>query len=260
MPATIKENPTLAFALHMGDNCLILGQQVSAWCGHAPALEEDIALANTALDLIGQTKLWLGLAAALDGGELKAKARSADDLAFLRDGRSFRNCLLVEQPNGDYAQTLMRQFLFDAWHHPMLTALAKSTDKRIAEIAEKAVKEVAYHLERSSDLVIRLGDGNTESHGRMQVALDGLWRFTGELMTPDAIDEKLTAENIAPDLGEIKKQWTEYVRVTLEEATLTIPEGAYMQTGGKAGLHGEAFGHLLADMQFLQRAYPGASW
>jgi len=254
------KNPTLEFTLRMGDNCLILGQQVSAWCGHGPALEEDIALANTALDLIGQTKFWLGLAAELEGADLEGKDRSADDLAFLRDVRQFRNCLLVEQPNGDFGQTLMRQFLFDAWHHLMLTALLSSTEKRIAEIAEKAVKEVAYHLERSSDLVIRLGDGSGESHGRMQVALDGLWRFTGELMMPDEIDEKLTAENIAPDLGEIKKQWTEYVRVTLEEATLKIPEDAYMQKGGKAGVHSEAFGHLLADMQFLQRAYPGATW
>ncbi len=251
----MAQNSTLELALRMGDNCLILGQQVSAWCGHAPALEEDIALANTALDLIGQTKLWLGLAAALEG-----KERNADDLAFLRDGRAFRNCLLVEQPNGDFGQTLMRQFLFDAWHHPMLTALVKSSDKRIAEIAEKSVKEAAYHLERSGDLVVRLGDGSAESRARMQGALDALWPFTGELMTPDSVDETLAASGVAPDPGRIEKQWTEYVHATLEEATLTPPEGAYMQRGGKAGLHGEAFGHLLADMQFLQRSYPGASW
>jgi len=255
MPKAATENPILEFALRMGDNCLILGQQVSAWCGHAPVLEEDIALANTALDLIGQTKFWLGLAAEIEG-----KGRSADDLAFMRDVRAFRNCLLVEQPNGDFGQTLMRQFLFDAWHHLMLTALLSSSDQPIADIAEKAVKEVTYHLERSTDLVIRLGDGSAESRARMQGALDGLWRFTGELMTPDSVDEALGKNSVAPDLGQIEKQWTDYVRATLEEATLTIPEDAYMQKGGKAGVHSEAFGHLLADMQFLQRAYPGASW
>jgi len=255
MPKAAKENPLLEFALHMGDNCLILGQQVSAWCGHAPVLEEDIALANTALDLIGQAKFWLELAADLEG-----EGRSADDLAFLRDVRQFRNCLLAEQPNGDFGQTLMRQFLFDAWHHLMLTALLSSTDKRIAGIAEKAVKEAAYHLERSSDLVVRLGDGSSESHARMQTALDELWRFTGELITPDDIDAALAANGVAPDLGDIEKRWLDSVRGVLEEATLRIPEGAYMQEGGKTGLHSESLGYLLADMQFMQRAYPGATW
>ncbi len=255
MPKAAKDNLAMEFSLRMGDNCLILGQQVAAWCGHAPVLEEDIALANTALDLIGQTKLWLGLAAELEG-----EGRSADDLAFLRDVRAFRNGLLVEQPNGDFGQTLMRQFLFDAWHYLILMALLSSTEKRIAEIAEKAVKEVAYHLERSSDLVIRLGDGGSESHARMQTALDDLWRFTGELMTQDSVDEALAAIGVAPNLGDIEKQWADHVRAILKKATLTIPVGAYMQQGGKAGLHCEALGYLLADMQFLQRAYPGATW
>lgn len=251
----MSENPTLEFALRMGDNCLILAQQVGAWCGHAPVVEEDIALANVALDLIGQTKLWLGYA-----GELEGKGRDADALAFLRDARQFRNCLLVEQPNGDYARTLMRQFLFDAWHYPMLTALTESSNPRIAEIAEKSVKEAAYQLERSRDLVVRLGDGTDESRRRMQEALDDLWRFTGELTTPDSIDETLEAEGVAPDLGEIGKKYADNVRAALDEATLKAPGETYMQQGGKTGFHSETLGHLLSEMQWLQRAYPGLKW
>lgn len=246
---------TFEFALRMGDNCLVLAQRLGAWCGHAPAVEEDIALANTALDLIGQTKLWLSLAGELEGG-----GRSADDLAFLRDVRDFRNVLLVEQPNSDYGQTLMRQYLFDAWHHPMLAALMASNDARIAEIAEKSVKEAAYQLERSRDLITRLGDGNETSHAKMQNALDELWRFTGELTTPDSIDDALAECGAAPRLADIEKVYAEETRATLDTATLTPPEVPYMQLGGKAGRHSEALGHLLADMQWLQRAYPGAKW
>ncbi|MEX0645795.1 MAG: 1,2-phenylacetyl-CoA epoxidase subunit PaaC [Parvularculaceae bacterium] len=243
------------FALRMGDNCLILGQRLGAWCGHAPALEEDIALANVALDLIGQTKLWLGLAAEIEG-----EGRSADDLAFLRDARAFRNCLLVEQPNGDYAATLMRQFLFDAWHLPMLQGLSRSSDQRIADIAQKAAKEAAYHLERSTDLIVRLGDGGDESHERMQNALDALWPFAGELLAPDAIDEQLAASGVAPDLAEIRRQWSDHVGRTLDDATLAAPTDAAVRKGGKQGLHSEELGYVLAEMQWLQRAYPGAQW
>ncbi|NOX94163.1 MAG: phenylacetate-CoA oxygenase subunit PaaC [Alphaproteobacteria bacterium] len=247
----MANNPTFEFALRMGDNCLILGQNVSAWCGHAPILEEDIALANVSLDLIGQTRMWLGLA-----GEIEGAGRSADDLAFLRDVREFRNCLLVEQPNGDFGQTLMRQFLFDAWHHPMLKLLAGSADTRVAEIAEKSVKEAAYHLERSADLVIRLGDGSDESHRRMQAALDRLWCYTGELMATDAIDETIAGSG----LGKIEAQYKDYTSKVFVEATLTVPEISFMQKGGKAGIHTEALGHMLADMQVLQRSHPGAQW
>jgi len=247
----MTDNPTFEFALRMGDNCLILGQNVSAWCGHAPILEEDIALANVSLDLIGQTRMWLGLA-----GDIEGEGRSADDLAFLRDVREFRNCLLVEQPNGDFGQTLMRQFLFDAWHHPMLKMLAGSADTRVAEIAEKSVKEATYHLERSADLVIRLGDGSDESHRRMQAALDRLWCYTGELMATDAIDENIAGSG----LGDIEAQYKDYTRKVFAEATLTVPEISFMQKGGKAGLHTEALGHMLADMQILQRSHPGAQW
>ncbi len=240
-------------ALRMGDNTLILGQRVSAWCGHAPILEEDIALANVALDLIGQTKLWLGLAADLGAG------KNADDVAFLRDARAFRNCLLVEQPNGDYGQTLMRQFLFDAWHYPMLNGLKECADVRIAEIAEKSAKEAAYHRERSTDLIIRLGDGSDESHARMQDALDALFPFAGELTAPDETDDALAAAGLAPDLNALRDQVDGFVARSLSEATLTAPETA-VRKGGKAGLHSEEMGFILTDMQWLQLAYPGATW
>ena len=243
------------FLTRLGDNALVLGHRVSEWCGHGPVLEEDIALANVALDLIGQTQLWLGLAAQVEG-----KGRSADDLAFLRDGFDFRNLLLVERPNGDMAQTLMRQFLFDAWHLQLLNALKGSTDRRIAEIAEKASKEVAYHLERSSDLVIRLGDGTDESHRRMQAALDGLWAYTGEMFIGDAGDAALAAAGIAPKPESLKAAWDEVVSETLAEATLKKPADGYMHKGGKRGVHSEHLGFILSDMQFLQRAYPGATW
>lgn len=243
------------FLTRIGDNALILGHRVSEWCGHSPALEEDIALSNTALDLIGQTQLWLGLA-----GEVEAKGRTADDLAYLRDARDFRNVLLVERPNGDFGKTLMRQLLFDAWHFLMLKALRSSTDKRIADIAEKASKEVAYHLDRSCDLIIRLGDGTAESHRRMQGALDDLWPYTGELFIGDASDAELAAAGIAPAPESLKAAWDELVDDTLLEATLKKPAEGFMHNGGKRGVHTEHIGFILADLQFLQRAYPGASW
>lgn len=243
------------FLTRMGDNTLVLGHRVSEWCGHSPVLEEDIALANTALDLIGQTQLWLGLA-----GEIEGKGRSADNLAYLRDAAQFRNVLLVERPNGDFGNTLMRQFLFDAWHLEMLKALEKSTDPRVAEIAAKAVKEVAYHLERSADLVIRLGDGTEESHTRMQNALEDQWAYTGELFLADEADRAVAAAGIAPDLQALKAGWDAVVADVLEQATLKAPTAGYMHKGGKRGVHTEHLGYILADMQFLQRAYPGATW
>jgi ring-1,2-phenylacetyl-CoA epoxidase subunit PaaC len=241
--------------LRLGDNTLILGHRVSEWCGHAPVLEEDIALANVALDLIGQTQLWLGLAAEVEG-----RGRSADDLAYLRDASAFRNVLLVERPNGDFGQTLMRQFLFDAWHLPMLEGLQSSADDRIAEIAAKAGKEVAYHLERSSDLVIRLGDGTDESHVRMQLALDDHWTYAGEFFAGDLIDAAMTHTGIAPDPASLKPAWDATVDAVLQEATLARPSATFVQKGGRQGRHTEHLGHLLAEMQFLQRAYPGAKW
>ena len=243
------------FLLRMGDNALVLGHRVSEWCGHSPVLEEDIALANTALDLIGQTQLWLGLA-----GEVEGKGRTADNLAYLRDAHEFRNLLLVELPNGDFGRTLMRQFLFDAWHLPMLKGLCASSDARVAEIAAKAVKEVAYHVERSADLVIRLGDGTEESHARMQGALDELWPYTGEMFAADAADEAAAQAGVAPSPAGLRAPWAAMVDEVLAEATLKRPDGAYAHKGGRSGRHTEHLGYILAEMQFLQRAYPGSTW
>jgi ring-1,2-phenylacetyl-CoA epoxidase subunit PaaC len=245
----------LEFLLRTGDTTLILGHRVSEWCGHSPALEEDIALANVALDLIGQTRMWLGLAAEVEG-----KGRTADDLAYLRDVWDFRNLLLVERPNGDFGHTLMRQFLFDAYHHELLEALQGSSDPRVAEIAAKAAKEVAYHLERSSDLVVRLGDGSDESHRRMRAALDALWPYVGEMFVADEKDATVAAAGIAPDPASLKPAWEATVRDVLTEATLTIPGSDFAHKGGKRGIHTEHLGHILADLQFLQRAYPGSTW
>ena len=241
----------------MGDNALLLGHRTSEWCGHGPVLEEDIALANTALDLIGHTQMWLGLA-----GEVEGKGRDADDLAYLRDAMKFHNLLLVELPKGDMAVSIMREFLFDAYHHLLLGWLAEqSKSPRVAEIAAKALKEVSYHLDRASDIVVRLGDGTEESHRRMQEALDLLWPYTGEMFTGDDVDAALAEAGIAPDLTGLQGLWDESVRSILDEATLKTPEpGGYAHLGGKQGRHTEHLGFILAEMQFLQRAYPGASW
>lgn len=244
------------YLLRLGDNTLILGHRVSEWCGHAPVIEEDIALANTALDLIGQTQMWLGYA-----GEVEGAGRTADDLAMKRDAWDFRNLLLVEQPNGDFGQTLMRQFLFDAFHLEQLTALQNASDPRIAEIAAKAIKEVQYHVERSADTVIGLGDGTEESHARMQAALDLLWPYVGEMFTPDAVDAEMHAAGIAPDLAQLRAAYDARVSSVMAEATLSIPESRWSHKGGKTGAqHSEHLGHILTQMQWLQRAYPGANW
>ncbi|MDX1742336.1 MAG: 1,2-phenylacetyl-CoA epoxidase subunit PaaC [Ruegeria sp.] len=250
-----RDEAFLQFLLRMGDNTLILGHRVSEWCGHAPVLEEDIALANTALDLIGQTQMWLGLAGEVDGG------KSADDLAFLRDAWDFRNVLMVEVPNEDFGRTLMRQFLFDAWHSIMLGRLIKSSDERAAAIAAKASKEVAYHLERSSDTVVGLGDGTAESHDRMQAALDYLWPYVGEMFASDEVDAEMAKAGIAPNPADLRAEFDALVQRVLADATLTIPESEFAHKGGRNGkMHTEHLGHLLTQMQWLQRAYPGASW
>lgn len=250
-----EPNPLFEYVLRLGDNCLILGHRVSEWCGHGPILEEDLALANVALDLIGQAKLWLSLA-----GEIEGAGRDADKLAYLRDVREFRNLLLLEQKNGDFGFTMARQFLFDAWHYLLLRELHRSTDTRIAEIADKAVKEVAYHLERSGDWVVRLGDGTEESHRRMQKAVNILWPYTGELFEMDEVDTALLRTGVGSDLALLRQPWLEHVGSIFEEATLEQPASGWAQRGGKRGLHSEHLGYLLAEMQFLQRAYPGAAW
>ncbi len=248
--------PEVEFLLRMGDNTLVLGHRVSEWCGHAPVLEEDIALANVALDLIGQTQMWLGLAAESEG-----QGRSADDLAMHRDVWDFRNVLLVEQPNRDFGHTLMRQCLFDHWHLAQLDALCASGEARVAEIAAKAVKEVRYHAERTADLVIRLGDGSEESHARMQAALDRLWPYLGELFTDDAVDQAMAEAGTAPLPSTLKGPVMTQLTGIMGQGTLTLPEDSFAHQGGKTGArHSEHLGHMLTQMQWLQRAYPGATW
>ncbi|OYV00888.1 MAG: phenylacetate-CoA oxygenase subunit PaaI [Burkholderiales bacterium PBB5] len=244
------------YLLRLGDNALVLSQRLTEWVGKGPALEEDMALANTALDLIGQARLWLAYA-----GEVEGLGRTEDQLAFLRDAHQFRNVLLVERPNGSYADTLMRQYLFDSWHLLLLDALTRSADGQIAAIAEKARKEVTYHLRRSADLVMRLGDGTAESHRRLQDALDELWMYTGELFEGDDVDAVLQAQGVADSAATLREPWLAQVGRTLTTATLTMPSSqAWMQKGGKQGRHTEQMGFLLAEMQFLQRAYPGQQW
>jgi len=244
------------YLLRQGDNALILSQQLSQLCGKGPALEEDMALTNVALDLLGQTRLWLMYA-----GEIEDRGRDEDRLAYLRDAREFRNCLLVEQPNGDYAQTLMRQFLFDTWHYFLMRGLLASSDRRIAEIAEKSIKEVTYHLRRSGDLVVRLGDGTDVSHRKMQDALSELWTYAGEMFIYDDVDLAMVAQGVAPAAEPLRAAFLAHVAEVLDEATLALPPAdAYLQRGGKQGRHTERLGYILAEMQFLQRAYPGAEW
>lgn len=251
-----RDEAFFEFLCRTGDNTLVLGHRVSEWCGHAPVLEEDIALANTALDLIGQTQMWLGLA-----GEVEGQGRSADDLAMLRDVWDFRNVLLAEQPNGDFGQTMMRQYLFDQFHVLLLQKLADSMDERVAAIAAKSVKEVTYHVERSGDTVIGLGDGTSESHRRMQAALDLLWPYVGEMFSDDEVSAEMAAAGIAPKPSSLRPDWDAAVQALMAEATLVIPDSDFAHAGGKTGFrHSEHLGHLLTHMQWMQRAYPGATW
>jgi ring-1,2-phenylacetyl-CoA epoxidase subunit PaaC len=243
------------YLLRLGDNCLILGHRLSEWCGHGPELEEDLALANTALDLIGQAQLWLSLAAKVKGGKL-----DADVLAYRRDVHEFRNVLMVEQPNGDFAATMARQWYFDCWHHLLMDELQRSANTEIAAIASKSLKEVNYHLQRSNRWVVCLGDGTQESHERMQRALDELWMYTGEFFETDGIDKTMSKNSIGVDMATLAPRWMEHIEVILKEAGLKLPASTWMQSGGKNGTHGEHLGYLLAEMQFLARAYPDARW
>lgn len=244
------------WCLRVGDSSLILSQRLSEWCGKGPALEEDMALTNIALDLLGQSTLWLSYAANIEGLD-----RDEDDLAFLRDANEFRNVLLVEQPNVGYDYTLVRQLYFDVWHALWLRSLLNSSDATIAQIAEKSLKEVTYHLRRSSDLVIRLGDGSEDSHVRMQSSVDELWMYSGECFIDDELDAVIAERKIAPLPSSLKNEWMATIQKIFTEATLNMPPtDAWMQNGGKQGRHTEHLGFLLAEMQFLQRAYPGATW
>ena len=243
------------YVLRLADSSLVLGQRLGEWVGHAPALEEDLALANIALDLIGQARLLLTYA-----GELEGRGRTEDALAFLRDAPEFYNVSLAEQPNGDFGRTIVRQFLLDAWQLELYEALSTSTDTRLAEIAAKAVKETRYHLRFSSGWLIRLGDGTAESHGRVEQALDALWRFTDELLTPDALDEEMTAAGIGPSLATLRPQWEERVGAVLQQAALKRPAASRYPWHGKRGVHSEHLGHMLCEMQHLPRTFPGAMW
>lgn len=243
------------FVTRLGDNCLVLGHRLSEWCGHGPVLEQDIAMTNIALDLIGQARLYLDYA-----GKIEEKGRDEDALAYRRDAMHYRNFLLVEQPNGDFAETIARQFYFDAWHYPYLQGLVSCKDETLGEIAEKSLKEVTYHLRWSSEWVIRLGDGTEESHVRMQKAIDKLYPYTGELFELDDIDKSMKPLGVEVDSISLQAQWTERTKAILEEATLQMPADQWMQSGGRRGVHSEHLGYILSDMQFLQRAYPDATW
>ncbi|WP_285961717.1 1,2-phenylacetyl-CoA epoxidase subunit PaaC [Pseudomonas tohonis] len=246
----------IEYLLRLGDSALVQGQRLCEWCGKAPALEEELALMNVGLDLVGQARNWLEYAA-----ELQGEGRDADHLAYRRDERAYRNLLLVEQPNGDYAVTITKQFLYDAWHFQVLHGLSNSSDERIAGIAAKALKEVTYHLRRSGEWVQRLGDGTEESHRRMLAATREVWRFTVELVNGDEVEQRLAAAGIAAEPAEVATAWRARVADTFASATLPLPEPAsHFYLSGRRGLHTEHLGLLLAEMQFLQRAHPDASW
>jgi ring-1,2-phenylacetyl-CoA epoxidase subunit PaaC len=241
--------------LRVGDSCLVLAQRLTAWCGHAPALEEDIALANIALDVLGHARGVLTRA-----GELEGAGRDEDALAYLRDPHEFRNLLLVEQPNGDFAHTMLRQFLFDAWTTELWREMASSSDPAVAAIAEKAAKEAAYHVRHSAGWVVRLGDGTDESHERMLAALEDLWPYAGEPFLDDEVDVAAADAGLVPLPSSLEKPWRARVSYILEDATLPVPPDPYWQRGGRLGRHSEHLSYLLAEMQVVHREHPGASW
>ena len=250
-----NDEALLRYVLRLGDNALILGQRLIERVAGDPELEEELANANFALDYIGQARMFYTLA-----GELEGKGRGEDDFAFLRDSQEFRNLLLIEQPNGHFGDSIVRQFLFDAFYLLQLEALAACRSERLAEIAARAEKEVRYHLRHVSNWLVRLGDGTDESHARVQASLDNLWRYTDEMFAGDAIDDCITADFAGPRLADIANAWCSKVEALIAEATLEIPADAAMLSGGREGKHSEHLGFLIAEMQHLQRAHPGASW
>ena len=257
--STIPPNPSMArrveYLLRLADTSLVLAQRLGEWIGHAPAIEEDLGLANTALDLLGQARLLLSYA-----GELEGAGRDEDAIAFLRADHEYRNVTLAEQPNGDFGDTIVRQFLIDAFQCELFERLTVSSDARLAEIAAKAIKETRYHLRYSSSWLVRLGDGTAESHHRVQASLDRLWPYTRELVEPDELDALMATAGIAPDLASVREGWLKRVDSVLAEATLRQPADSPYRWYGKQGRHSEHLSHLLAVMQHLQRSHPGASW
>jgi ring-1,2-phenylacetyl-CoA epoxidase subunit PaaC len=252
---TPASNDAAEYLLRLGDDRLVLGHRLSEWCGHAPILEEDIALANIALDLVGQANLLLDLAARTEGA-----ARDADALAFHRDAIDYRNVLLVELPRGDFAFTIARQFFFSTFAFLQAEALQRSSNSDLAGIAAKSFKESRYHVRHSGDWMLKLGGGTDESHRRLQGAVDELWRYTGELFLIDDVERRLATQGIAPDTGALEPRWREQVGDVLRRAGVTVPEVKWMQRGGREGRHTEHLGRMLAEMQVLQRQHPGAAW
>lgn len=244
-----------SYVMRLADNALCCGQRLGEWVGHGPQLEEELALANFALDYIGQARALYTYASEIEGA-----GRSEDDLAFLRDSNDFHNVLLVEQPNGDFAQTIVRQLLFESFYELLLEGLESSADERLAAIAVRVHKEIAYHLRHTRQWAVRLGDGTDESHARMQAAIDRLWQYSGEMFTPDDVDEWAANAGVGPAPDALLSPWNASVDGVLKEATLARPSSEWMASGGKQGRHSEHHGYLLAEMQFMQRAYPDSAW
>lgn len=251
----VSETPLVLYALRRADDALILGHRLSEWCGHAPMLEEDMALSNIALDLIGQARELYSYAAKVEG-----KDNDEDKLAYLRDVRQYRNLLLVEQPNGDFAQTLVRQFFYSAFADPYWRTMMNSRDATLAAIAAKSEKESAYHLRHASEWIIRLGDGTAESHARAQAAIDRFWAFTGEMFAVDDGERSLIDAGIAVDPATLRGRWLKTLSDVAIEATLALPQNDWMQQGGRSGRHSEHLGHLLSELQSMQRTFPGLTW
>ena len=251
----VTDNPFFEYLLRLADDRLVLGHRLSEWCGHGPILEEDIAIANIALDFIGQASALLKLA-----GEIEGKGRSEDTLAYFRDAIEFRNVQLVELPNGDFAATIVRQFLFDAWDVLILERLATATHESLAGIAAKALKEAKYHLRHTAEWVRMLGDGTAESHRRAQRALDDLWPYTAELFMADDVDRRALGDGVGVNVESLRPRWRQTVDQVMGEATLVVPKDGFSPRGGRIGRHTEHLGHMLAEMQSLARAHPGATW
>lgn len=251
----VTKHDFFTYLLRLGDDRLILGHRVSEWCGHGPILEEDIALSNVALDLIGQANLLLQLAAQVEG-----KGRDQDALAYFREAVDFKNALLCETPNGDFGDTIVRQFLFSLHALLVLDQLQRCAHPELAGIAAKAVKEARYHVRHCGEWIIKLGDGTEESHRRVQRALDEAWRYTGELFEGDAVERRLAAQQLAVDPGTVREAWLAHVKEVVATATLTLPADGYTMRGGRTGKHTEHLGHLLAEMQIVARSFPGAKW
>ena len=251
----VSETPLVLYTLRRADDALVLGHRLSEWCGHGPMLEEDMALANMGLDLLGQARGLYSYAAKVEGRD-----NNEDRFAYLRDVRQYRNLLLVEQPNGDFACTMVRQFFYAAFADLYWRAMTKSRDETLAAIAAKSEKETAYHLRHSSEWIIRLGDGTDESHARTQGAIDHLWAFTGEMFAVDEAERGLIDKGVAIDAAALRPLWLKTVSGVVAEATLTLPTNDWMQQGGRSGRHGEHLGHLLSQLQYMQRTFPGLTW